>query len=70
MKDISKVEIKIETEYLKNKVKEIRNLRDKKMSKKSKMTNEKELPIAIEPLPPACDWSPLAVVLIPSACDS
>lgn len=49
MKDITKVELKIETEYLKNKVKEIRNLREKEMSKKiSKMTNEKDLPTTID----------------------
>jgi len=48
MKDISKVEIKIQTDFLKEKVKEIRNLREVKMSKKiSKMTNEKDLPETI-----------------------
>jgi len=49
MKDISKVEIKIQTDYLKNKVTDIRNLREKEMSKKiSKMTNQKDLPITID----------------------
>jgi hypothetical protein len=48
MKDISTVEIKIQTEFLKNKVKEIRNLREKEMSKKSKMVNEKALPETID----------------------
>lgn len=49
MKDISKVEIKIETEFLKNKVKEIRKIREFEMSKKiSKMTNNKDLPTTID----------------------
>jgi hypothetical protein len=48
MKDISKVEIKIQTDYLKNKVTEIRKLRELQMSKKSKMTNEKDLPTTID----------------------
>ena len=49
MKDISKVEIKIQTDFLKNKVSEIRKLREETMAKKiSKMTNEKGLPETID----------------------
>jgi len=49
MKDISKVEIKIQTDFLKNKVSEIRKLREETMAKKiSKMTNQKDLPTTID----------------------